>query len=120
MPRADILSVTRSDVVARSAFPASDILSIGSIPPIICCVSQPAKAIYSIALADSLADLVVSLPISIAFCFKSSIPSAVALLPKVPSTEDRADSKFIPVLTDAVSPATTGTDTPKVADLPTL
>src|SRR5680860_1901010 len=65
-PNDDILSVTMSDALARSMFPASDNRKIGSRPSIICVVSQPASAIKDNAFADSVALLEVLAPISLA------------------------------------------------------
>ena len=65
-PSADMESVTRSEVLPSSIPDASDILRIDGRAWMDVSTSQPARAMYSRAFADSVAVLDVVFPISIA------------------------------------------------------
>ena len=90
-PNADKLSVTISEVVAKSSPEAEARFMIPSIPPIISLVFQPAIPIYLNASADSVAVYLVAAPISIAFFFSCKNSSAVA--PEIAFTFDISFSK---------------------------
>ena len=65
-PRALILSVTRSDALARSRLVASERRRIGISPSVLFFTSQPARAIYPRASAASVAVFVVAAPAALA------------------------------------------------------
>ena len=108
MPIALILSVVKSEALARSKFVASLNLRIGSVPSRICCTFQPAKAWYSIAFALSVALLEVVAPNSLALLesFSKSFPVApeIALTCAIPC------SKSIETLVLYPAKATIGAD----------
>ena len=78
MPSALILSVTRSEHLARSSPVASESRRTGSRLAIDVFTSHPARLIYPRASAHSSAVLLVAFPISRAACLKASYSSPVA------------------------------------------
>ena len=78
IPNIDIISVTISDAVAKSSCPAVAKFKTDGKAEVICSTSQPAKAIYPKASADSEALYLVVAPISRATALSVSISSAVA------------------------------------------
>src|SRR5699024_9127282 len=77
-PDNDIISVTLSDTVAKSRCPAVAKFKTDGKAEVICSTSQPAKAIYPKASADSEALYLVVAPISRATALSVSISPAVA------------------------------------------
>ncbi|GFI47770.1 hypothetical protein IMSAGC019_03096 [Lachnospiraceae bacterium] len=95
-PKAVRASVTISEVVAKSSPDAAARFIIPSMPFSISSVFQPAIAIYSKALADSVALNFVEAPISLALFVRASRSLPVA--PEMASTFDMAPSKSEPTL----------------------
>ena len=105
IPNAVKPSVTISEVLARSAPEAAAKFIIPSIPEVISWVFQPAIAIYSIALAASVAENAVVAPICLALL--SSAVKSAPVAPDIEATEDIAASKLEPTFMDAAAaPAT--------------
>ena len=96
-PKAVRASVTMSDVVARSAPEAAARFMIPLMPLVMSSAFQPAMAMYSMALAASVAENCVVAPIS--FALLRSISKSCPVAPEIAATEDIADSKLMPAST---------------------
>ena len=96
-PNAVNASVTMSLVNARSSPEAAARFIIPSRPFNMSSVFHPAMAIYSRACADSVAENLVAMPISLAFSVSWATSSPAA--PEMATTLDICASKFIPALT---------------------